>query len=326
MLIDNFNRKHNYLRVSLTDKCNLNCFYCNPKDKNNSYIKQNILSYEDVISILEKFVALGINKIRFTGGEPLVRKDVDKFFDLITENPNFGGITFGITTNGIFLDKYLEKLELAKISNINISLDSLQPEKFRKITGSDSLEKVLKNIRLVKTKKFANVKINVVSAKNMNDSEIIDFVEFAIENDLNLRFIEFMPFSNNSWNNAEFISSNEIMEIIQNKFDYQQVESTSVNTKEYLIEGTNTIISTISPISQHFCDDCNRLRISSTGQLKLCLFSDKNEGLNLKEIINFNNFDFKNSIQNYLSKKKYKHPEIDELIKLNDLEMLSIGG
>lgn len=326
MLQDSFDRIHNYLRVSLTDKCNLNCFYCNPIGNGNSYLKSNVLSYENLISILEKFIDSGINKIRFTGGEPLVRKDIEKFFEQIANNQLLQTIKFGITTNGVFLDKYIQNLKLANINNINISLDSLNRTKYQEITGSDYLNKVIENIALLKSQSFAKIKINVVSARNVNDNEVFDFVEFAIKNDINLRFIEFMPFSNNSWKNAEFISSAEIMEIIESKFDYQQVDSISDNTKDFQIVGTNTIISTISPISEHFCGTCNRLRITSDGMMKLCLFSEKANSLNLKELIEVEQSLFENKVTNFLSYKKYSHPEVDKLLQLNDLEMLSIGG
>lgn len=326
MLTDNFNRIHNYLRVSLTDKCNLNCFYCNPKDKVNFYIKKDILSYEDLISLLEKFIDSGISKIRFTGGEPLVRKDIDKFFDLIEENPKFQKITLGITTNGIFLDKYLKQLEKANVKNINISLDSLQKENFKNITGSDSLEKVLENIQLLKLKNFAKIKINVVSARNVNDSEILDFVLFAIKNELNLRFIEYMPFSDNGWNDAEFLSAAEIVNKVREEFNLEIIEQNNKLATEYKIKGTNTLIGTISPISEHFCSSCNRLRMTSDGQLKLCLFSDAKTSFDLREIANLSIIDFANEVQGFLSNKKFAHPEVDDLIKLNDLKMLSIGG
>jgi cyclic pyranopterin phosphate synthase len=279
-----------------------------------------------LISLLEKFIDSGINKIRFTGGEPLVRKDIGKFFNLIEENPKFEKITLGITTNGIFLDKYLKQLEEANIKNINISLDSLRKENFKNITGLDSLEKVLENIQLLKSKNFAKIKINVVSARNVNDSEILDFVQFAIENELTLRFIEYMPFSDNGWNDAEFLSATEIINNVRKEFDLEMMEQDNKLATEYRIKGTNTLIGTISPISEHFCGSCNRLRMTSDGQLKLCLFSDARSSFDLKDIFNLSNEEFAKEVQGFLSNKQFSHPEVEDLIKLNDFKMLSIGG
>ena len=326
MFIDNFNRIHNYLRVSLTDKCNLNCFYCNPSGNGNINKSNDILSYEELVKILRLFVRNGIDKIRFTGGEPLVRKDVDKFFNFIAADSEFSDTTLGITTNGILIDKFINELENANISNINISLDSLQRDNFKKIAGHDKLDQVISNIELLLSRKFANIKINVVSAKNVNDTEINEFVNFAVDRDLNLRFIEYMPFSNNGWNNAQFIPADEIIDTIKFKYNVVELPKENSITRDFIISGTNAKISTISPISEHFCASCNRLRLTSTGKLKLCLFSDNNNSLDLKSLSDLDNYSINNEINDFLSKKSFSHPEIEDLIQLSNINMLSIGG
>ncbi|OGU59020.1 MAG: cyclic pyranopterin phosphate synthase MoaA [Ignavibacteria bacterium GWF2_33_9] len=326
MLIDNFNRIHNYLRVSLTDKCNLNCFYCNPSGNGSLHKANEILTYEELLQILVNLTKLGIRKIRFTGGEPLVRKDIGLFFGLLANNGNFANTTFGITTNGILLDNFLNELKSSKINNINISLDSLEKEKFKQITGSDMLPKVLSNIDLILNQGFANVKINVVAAKNVNDDEILEFVKFATDRQINLRFIEYMPFSNNDWNDVQFISAKEITDIISSKYKLQIINKENSITNDYLLKDGKTIISTISPISDHFCSSCNRLRLSAKGKLQLCLFSDSNSSLDLKRLMELNELQIQEKLNEFLIKKQFAHPDVKELIQLSNSNMLSIGG
>ncbi len=330
-LVDNFNRTHDYLRISLTDKCNLNCLYCNPD--NSAYVKllkQNILTYDELLRLIKIFGQVGIRKIRFTGGEPLARKSVFDFFDEVKQLKKEFNFEIGITTNATLLNGNVHRLKEAGIARLNISLDSLQKEKFFNITKQDKLHSVLNAISEAKQLDFNPIKINSVVMRGINDDELIDFVEFAISNNLNIRFIEFMPFGNNGWNSNAFIGWQEMKSAIEEKFELLPVNTNSNSVaKDFSIKDYPGEVSFISSISDHFCCKCNRLRITASGKLKLCLFTNGIDELNFKELLNnklLNDEDITLLISETLQYKKENHPPVEELLTYEKNQMLSIGG
>lgn len=329
-LIDNFGRTYDYVRISLVDKCNLNCIYCNPNNSLTRFdSKKAILSYEELCRLINILVkSLGVKKIRFTGGEPFIRKDVMKFFKMISvlklENP----FEIGITTNGTKLFENLDALYQLGIDRLNISLDTLSQIKFIAITGSDYFNITLSSIhKAVETGSFS-VKINAVIIKNINDDELNDFVEYFKQFPITIRFIEYMPFSGNLWDDQKFISWEEMKSIIEKKYTLVEIRHDRRVSKDYFVEGAKLKVGFISSISNDFCANCNRLRITASGKIKNCLFSSASEN-NLKNILGDSSVSDKQiirEIKKSLQNKWYKHPSVDELSKLNQNNMMSIGG
>ena len=286
-LKDSYGRIHDYLRISLTDKCNLNCVYCNPADYNhNTFLNKQILTYEEVVRVVKIFTSMfGFKKIRFTGGEPLVRKDILNLFESVSELKKQSSFEIGLTTNGTLLEDKIEYLKKYGIAKLNISLDSLKPDKFKIITGKDNYESVMRAIKKAEQLGFNPLKINVVVIKSINDDELLDFLDFFKDRNVNVRFIEFMPFGNNSWSETGLLSFSEMKEKIEQKYELIEIPSKkSAVAKDYNILGYKGKVSFISSISNHFCDSCNRLRITSDGKMKLCLFSTGENEINLKEL------------------------------------------
>ena len=332
ILIDSYNRVHDYLRFSLSDKCNLNCVYCNPAVQNLKQLrKDEILTNEEIIRLLNIFVKhFEFKKIRFTGGEPLIRKDIiDLFSELKPLHENYG-LEIGITTNGILLCEIMNRLKESGVTKLNISLDTLQEKRFMKITGKDRFNEVMDSIMLAEELGFYPLKINCVVMKGINDDEIIDFVNFVKNKEMNIRFIEYMPFSGNGWHEGKFIGCQEIKTVIENKFCLTPfISNKNEVANNFKISGHKGMVSFISSISNHFCERCSRLRITSEGNLKLCLFSPVNKELSLKEFLKNNTYSDEESagfIQSKVQEKEYIHPGIDDLLKLEKNNMLSIGG
>jgi cyclic pyranopterin phosphate synthase len=292
---------------------------------------QHILNYEELIRLIKIFVVnLGITKIRLTGGEPLARKNILSFFRMLAELKKDYPFELGITTNGTLLENKISELKQLGLNKINISLDTLNPEKYKKITGKDEFKTVLNSILLAEELEFSPVKINTVIMKRVNDDEIIDLVEFVKERDFNIRFIEYMPFTSNGWNDESFISSEKIKKLVELNYKLQEIKDGKITVaKDFQIVGYKGKVSFISSISNHFCDSCNRLRITSEGNLKLCLFSPQNEEISLKYYLRSENYSdnyIAQIILNSLQLKKLKHPEIEELLQIDQNNMLRIGG
>ncbi len=331
-LSDNFNRTHDYLRISLTDRCNLNCLYCNPLNKDRTFIPAvSFLSNKELLRLITLFVSeFGFRKIRFTGGEPLVRKGIFDLFGRVNGLKKSFGFETGITTNGTLLSRNIFELKKSGIDKLNISLDTLDSSRFKLITGRDNFDNVLEAILKAKSLGFPSLKINVVIINGINDGEIIDFVNFASEHDLNIRFIEFMPFGNNLWNENGFISSEEIFRRVKSRYELiEDRQNKSHVAKNFSIKNRKGTIGFISSISDHFCSDCNRLRVTADGKLKLCLFSAASTDLDLKELLSddtITDYNLSMIIENALKQKSFNHPAVEELLRLEKNNMLSIGG
>lgn len=328
-LVDRFGRVHDYVRISLIDKCNLNCVYCNPV---NSLVKfasnKMILSYEEIYRLVKVLVVnLEVKKIRFTGGEPLIRKEVLRLFEMVGQLKQTYNFQIGITTNGTALADKLVELRAYGVTHLNISLDTLKPSKFAAITGKDCFGNTLHAIQKAVEMDFPCVKLNVVVMRGINDDELTDFIEFFKPFRLSIRFIEYMPFSGNGWNPSRFLSWTEMKAKLEEKYALLELPDGDRISKNYLLAGTQLRIGFISPISHHFCYQCNRLRITSTGHIKTCLFSPPTP-ISIKPLLSdpsVEDSEIATCIQNALTHKWLKHPEVDELVKL-DNSMVSIGG
>lgn len=271
-LQDRFGRQHDYLRISLTERCNLRCFYCMPEEGILKRPRNEFMRMEEVLDIAATFVKMGVRKIRLTGGEPLVRKDAGKILAGLGKL----GVELAITTNGILVDQFLEDFKSASLRSVNVSLDSLDPQKQAVISRRDYYARIMQNIARLNTPDF-DLKVNAVIMKGTNENEVVDFVEWACEKDLHVRFIEFMPFDGNKWNWERKVSSQEMMASIAARFGeaniVQQAGRPNDTALNYKIKGQLGSFGMISPITNPFCDSCNRLRLTADGKLKNCLFS-----------------------------------------------------
>ena len=331
-LRDTYGRVHDYLRISVTDKCNLHCVYCNPAQTQNLHsFNAALLTIQEIFTIISMGVEqYGITKIRLTGGEPLIRKDIDELFVLLRELKSRIPFSLGITTNGILLKDKIGFLAEHGLNSINISVDSLRRMSYNRITQHDTFDTVLAAVNAVKQSSIPSLKINCVVMRGINDREIIDFVHFAIQNNLNVRFIEYMPFTNNGWSDDLFISYGEMKKNIESQFHLIPLATNShAVAKDYLIEGHPGTISFITSVSEHFCAGCNRIRIAANGTVKPCLFSIPDQEIHLTPLLRSEHGsvdDIYKNIQTSLLKKWEQHPDTAELSRMKNNQMLSIGG
>lgn len=266
----------NYLRLSITDRCNLRCMYCMPDEGLDFVPHSEILSYEEMLHLVCVSVRHGIRKVRITGGEPLVRKGFISFLERLSAIEQLKEIT--ITTNGVLLKEYAADIRHCGICRINVSLDSLKPERFFAITRRDLFDKVWEGIEEAERLHFHPLKINVVAMKGINDDEVLDFARLTLDKPLHVRFIEFMPVGkNNSWSSERFITTEELHTRIKTLGDLEPVERDAMDgpAERYRIKGAKGEVGFISAVSSHFCDRCNRLRLTAEGRLRGCLFSDR---------------------------------------------------
>lgn len=275
MIVDRFNRVHNYLRISLTDNCNLRCFYCMPEEDYEFTPALRLMQKEEIETLAKIFVSLGVNKIRLTGGEPLVRKDAGEIISALSKLP----VKLTLTTNGSRLNEFIDVLEESKVHSLNISLDTLQPEKFQLITRRNQFEKVYQNIQLLLEKDF-HVKVNMVVMKGLNDNEINDFVEWTKNTPVHIRFIEFMPFAGNRWTSNKVFTLEQILQQIKSKYDVIRLQDEqNATAKGYKVPGHAGTFAVISTMSENFCSTCNRMRLTADGKIKNCLFAEKETDL-----------------------------------------------
>lgn len=269
MLIDSFGRVHNYLRISLTDNCNLRCFYCMPEEDYEFTPAARLMQVDEIETLSKLFVQEGVNKIRLTGGEPMVRKDAGKIILALAKLP----VSLTLTTNGTRLHEFLDVLKDANIRSLNISLDTLQPEKFLMLTRRDQFKQVFNNIHLLIKHGF-HVKVNVVTMKGMNDMEINDFIEWTKDTPVHVRFIEFMPFSGNRWTSNKVFTWKQILEVIEARYPIIRLQDEKHDTaKKYTVPGHAGTFAVISTMTAPFCGNCNRMRLTADGKMKNCLFS-----------------------------------------------------
>ncbi|MCB5190495.1 GTP 3',8-cyclase MoaA [Methylobacillus arboreus] len=269
-LIDQFGRRVDYIRLSITDRCDFRCVYCMGEDM--TFLPRNeVLSLEECARLVKAFVSLGVSKVRITGGEPLVRKNALSLFEEVGHLPGLRELT--MTTNGSQLEHYAHDLKKAGLNRINISVDSLNPERFRKITRVGDLNKVLRGIEAAKQAGFANIKLNTVLMRGFNDDEAIPLLEFAIRQQLDVAFIEEMPLGEvDHSRESTYISNKATLKLLQAHFPLiSSAETTGGPARYWRVAHTHTRVGLISPHSHNFCEACNRVRITCKGELYLCL-------------------------------------------------------
>ncbi len=284
-LVDKFGRRIRYVRLSVTDRCDFRCVYCMSEDM--TFVpRSEVLTLEEMQLLAEVFVSLGVQKIRLTGGEPLVRCNLVSLCESIASIPGMKELV--MTTNGAKLSRYAQDLKAAGIKRLNISLDSLKPDRFRELTRTGDLEKVLAGIDAARRASFERIKLNAVILKGRNDDEIEDLVAFAMQRGLDISFIEEMPLGEISEHSRKeaFLSSEELKQRLETRFDLQQeaIASESAGpSRYYRLAGTHSRVGFISPHSHNFCGDCNRVRVTAEGRLLLCLGNE--HSIDLKEIL-----------------------------------------
>jgi GTP 3',8-cyclase len=269
-LIDPFGRRIEYVRLSVTDKCNLRCFYCMPKGFKDFEQPAHWLSFEEIERVIKAFTELGVARVRLTGGEPLVRKNIAELAQRLTALPGLNDLS--LSTNAMLLDKQANALHDAGVSRINVSLDTLDPEKFRAITGGE-LQPVLDGLIAAKNAGFSPIKINMVAMKDVNDDEFEDMVKFCLQHDFTLRFIETMPMGATAEDATDhYIDLQTVKQKLAGSFDLIPGVVPGGGPARYVqVKNTRLRIGFITPISQHFCESCNRVRLSVDGTLYLCL-------------------------------------------------------
>jgi cyclic pyranopterin phosphate synthase len=276
VLRDAHNRTIRDLRISLTDRCNFRCFYCLPHGEPSWAYKEKLLTFEELERVAEIFVSLGIQKIRLTGGEPLIRRDVPVLVDKLSRlKPELTDIA--LTTNGYDFVRQADALRLAGLDRVTFSLDSLQPERFREITGVDGLDRVLESIETAKQLGFRPVKVNAVIVRGRNEDELVDFARFARDRDVSFRFIEYMPLdSGHDWSRDLVVAGRDIRDAIDKAFPLRLKETsrgTSTAWKYEFSDGAPGEIGIIAPVTEMFCGACSRIRLTADGQIRTCLFS-----------------------------------------------------
>ena len=282
-LIDPYNRHLNYLRISITDRCNLKCIYCVPRDLIPRLSHDDILTYEEILRLVRIGIKLGISKIRVTGGEPLVRKGV---YGFLSDLSGIDGLAdLSLTTNGVSLKANLKKIKAAGIKRINISLDTLNRTKFERITGFNLFDQVWQGIEMALEMGFHPIKLNIVALNGINDDELTDMARLSFEYPLHIRFIEYMPIGESQIGNGPLLLAPEIKKRISVLGSLIPVTNTIDDgpAQRYHFEGAAGEIGFIHALSHHFCDRCNRLRLTARGRLRPCLLSDHHE--DVKEVM-----------------------------------------
>ncbi|MDY0361864.1 MAG: GTP 3',8-cyclase MoaA [Desulforegulaceae bacterium] len=319
---DSQGRIINYLRISVTDRCNLNCCYCN-SSKREFIPHDEILSYEEIIKTTKIMSEYGIKKVRLTGGEPLVRKDIDFLVKEINKIEKINEIT--LTTNGTLLPEYAKKLKKAGIKRLNISLDTLNSESFIKISGKDKFNSVLDGIKAAGEEGFSPIKLNTVILNNLNSGEIEELAGLSIENDFHIRFIELMPIANNAFYENHQLCAASVKKTIENKFGILEKAGSkpmSGPASMYKIKNSKGQIGFIHAMTSHFCADCNRIRLTADGKIRPCLLEDN--FFDLKTLLR-NGADDKKIIE-LINKALLQKASAHEFMPNVKTRMVSIGG
>jgi cyclic pyranopterin phosphate synthase len=286
-LKDSYGRAIRDLRVSLTDRCNFRCFYCLPHGEPPIAPKDQMLSYEEIEAVCDIFVSLGIEKIRLTGGEPMMRRDIETIIEKLSRLKPRGLLDLALTTNGYFLPDRAQSLKDAGLDRITISLDSLKRDVFKQMTGVDVLDRVLAGIEAAKKAGLEPIKINAVIVRGHNEDEVADFAAFAREHDVKMRFIEFMPLdSGHEWDRNQVVSGREIRERINARFPLtaiNEARGSETSSRYRFADGGKGEIGIIAPVTEAFCGACSRIRLTADGQIRTCLFSTTEHSL--REVI-----------------------------------------
>ena len=328
-LTDGFNRKIDYLRISVTDRCNFRCVYCMPAEGVEFVPREELLTFDEIERIAKVFVRLGIDKIRISGGEPTVRKDIAELVKRIGRLPLS---SFAMTTNGYTLHELASQFKQGGLHRVNISLDTLKKNRFLEMARFDGFDQVWNAIRRANEIGFDPVKLNMVVMKGINDDEIYDFVELARHSPFHIRFIEYMPSSGglgNEFEHGRIIKTEQLKALVAQKYDLYPIALSEKTgpAKLFEIPGFAGKIGFIDPYAEHFCSSCNRIRLTSLGKLKWCLFS--NDGLDIKTFIRDGHSD--EELEKWvrerivLDKPEHHPPIISDMIKVNTI-FSQVGG
>jgi cyclic pyranopterin phosphate synthase len=316
--------------VSLTDRCNFRCFYCLPHGEPPIAPKEQMLSYEEIDYVCEIFVSLGIEKLRLTGGEPMLRRDIETIIQKLSRLKSSGLQDLALTTNGYYLPERAQSLKDAGLDRVTISLDSLKRDVFKRMTGVDVLDKVLAGIAAAKAAGLEPIKINAVIVRGHNEDEVADFAAFAREYDVKMRYIEFMPLdSGHEWAREDVVSGKEIRERINERFPLVRVDAargSDTSARYRFADGAPGEIGIIAPVTEPFCGACSRIRLTADGQIRTCLFSTVEHslrdvvrsGASRKEIIEY--------IHSVIMKKEPRHFINDPGFVTPSRTMSFIGG
>lgn len=271
MLLDKFQRVHDYLRISLTDSCNFRCHYCMPDEDTPCMSNDRLMQPDEIDAIATAFVHLGVKKIRLTGGEPMVRKAFPEILHRLSQLP----VELTLTTNGALLHRHLDALKAAGVRSLNISMDSLQEDLFNKIVQRNQFRQVWDNVLLALEHGFG-VKINVVAMAGVNEGEINDFISLTRNMPLHVRFIEFMPFTGNQWQNDQVLTAARMLERVCAEYDIVKLlDEPHATARKYKVVGYEGTFAFITTMSDQFCGDCNRMRLTADGKMKNCLFGSE---------------------------------------------------
>lgn len=330
VLRDSYNRPIRDLRVSLTDRCNFRCFYCLPHGEPPIAPKEQMLSYEEIEFVCDIFVSLGIEKIRLTGGEPMLRRDIETIIQKLTLLKPKGLQDLALTTNAYFLPERAQQLKDAGLDRVTISLDSLKRDTFKQMTGVDVLDRVLDGIAAAKAAELQPIKINAVIVRGHNETEVADFAAFAREHDVKMRYIEFMPLdSGHDWSRTDVVSGREIRERIEAKFPLAPIDvarGSETSSRYRFTDGAPGEVGIIAPVTEPFCGACSRIRLTADGQIRTCLFSTVEHSLrdvvrqggSRAEIVDF--------IESVVLKKEPRHFINDPDFVTPSRSMSFIGG
>ncbi|MGK6351333.1 GTP 3',8-cyclase MoaA [Parapedobacter sp. DT-150] len=327
MILDTHHRSHTYLRISLTDVCNLRCFYCMPDESYDFMPKKHLMQPDEIEAIARVFVGLGTTKIRLTGGEPLARRDFDDIVRRLSALP----VELTLTTNATLLHQHLDALQSAGVRSLNISLDTLSEERFQQLTRRDKFFRTMANIRMAIDRGF-RVKINMVVMNGVNADEVLDFVAWTGTDPIDVRFIEFMPFSGNRWTGDQVFSKREIMDLVAARYTAVPLsQDPHATSQPYQVPGHRGTFAVISTMSAPFCAGCNRMRLTADGKMKNCLFSkDESDllsalrkGASLEHLIRENILGKAAKLGGQFGEVPFEELAGDQLVNRS---MISIGG
>jgi cyclic pyranopterin phosphate synthase len=330
-MLDKFSREINYLRVSITDRCNLRCRYCRPKEGISLQGHEDILRYEEIIRVISVAVKMGLVKVRVTGGEPLVRRGV---VDFLSALKNINGLKdISLTTNGILLEEFAKDIFDVGVCRINISLDSLNKDKYFHITNGGDLNAVFRGIAKAEEIGFSPIKINTVAIKGFNDDEALDFARLAVEKPFQVRFIELMPVGKTNLDYGEdYMPASQLIEKISQSYELEPMKSKKNKSdgpaRIFKIKGGRGEIGFINPVSDHFCSTCNRLRLTSDGKLRVCLLKEKEFDLKKALRENCSDIELENLIREAILLKPKQHDLVctENSLKKCYRNMSEIGG
>lgn len=316
--------------MSLTDRCNFRCFYCLPHGEPPIAPKEQMLSYEEIEYVCDIFVSLGIEKIRLTGGEPMMRRDIETIIEKLARLKDKGLRDLALTTNGYFLPDRAHGLKAAGLDRITISVDSLKRDVFKQMTGVDVLDRVLAGIEAAKQAELSPIKINAVIVRGHNEQEVPDFAQFARDYDVKMRFIEFMPLdSGHDWSRDDVVSGREIRKRIEERFPLVPLDvsrGSETSSRYRFADGAPGEIGIIAPVTEPFCGACSRIRLTADGQIRTCLFSTVEHSLRDLVRDNASRADIIDFIESVVLKKEPRHYINEPQFEAPSRSMSFIGG